>query len=416
MQGKDTVNSTFHQLFRPIFNKNFLEHLKKLGVDKYIKKLSALQLIILVVYAQLEQLSGLRDISNSLNNKNLSKAIKLNSISFSQVSRKLKDLPSGVLNILFKSLATEIIKDVGVNALNKHLGRIHLIDSSTISLCLSQYRWAEFRKTKGGIKLHLRLRFFEEGVIPEKAIITPAKPSDKTQMDVLVVEEKGAINVFDRIYVDYKKFDSYCKNGVRFVTRLKKNAIKHIVEELPVDPNSPIKKHQIVYLGNPVTYKMKHKLRLIETEDTEGNPIIIITNVFELKPEEIGDIYRNRWQIEIFFKWLKQHLKVKHFYGKSKQAVQNQLFIALITYCLLKLLELKTGYKGPLLTIKRLLHTCLYEPFNSFVKKLYKRPIRYSRGRRRQLDHEAIYQETLRQVIADETDHLADLTYDPVIL
>lgn len=416
MQGKDTVNSTFHQLFKPIFNKNFQEHLKKLGVDKYIKKLSALQLIVLVVYAQLEQLSGLRDISNSLNNKNLSKAIKLNSISFSQVSRKLKDLPSGVLNILFKSLATEIIKDVGVNALNKHLGRIHLIDSSTISLCLSQYRWAEFRKTKGGIKLHLRLRFFEKGVIPEKAIITPAKPSDKTQMDALVVEEKGAINVFDRIYVDYKKFDSYCENNVRFVTRLKKNAIKHIVEELPVDPYSPIKKHQIVYLGNPVTYKMKHKLRLIETEDTEGNPIIIITNDFELKPEEIGDIYRNRWQIEIFFKWLKQHLKVKHFYGKSKQAVQNQLFIALITYCLLKLLELKTGYKGPLLTIKRLLHTCLYEPFNSFVKKLYKRPIRHSRGRRRQLDHEVIYQETLRQVIADEADHLDDLTYDPVIL
>lgn len=348
--------------------------------------------------------------------KKLSKAIKLNSISFSQVSRKLKDLPLGVLNILFKSLATEIIKDVGVNALNKHLGRIHLIDSSTISLCLSQYRWAEFRKTKGGIKLHLRLRFFEEGVIPEKAIITPAKPSDKTQMDALVVEEKGAINVFDRIYVDYKKFDSYCENGVRFVTRLKKNAIKHIVEELPVGPYSPIKKHQIVYLGNPVTYKMKHKLRLIKTEDTEGNPIIIITNDFELKPEEIGDIYRNRWQIEIFFKWLKQHLKVKHFYGKSKQAIQNQLFIALITYCLLKLLELKTGYKGPFLTIKRLLHTCLYEPFNSFVKKLYKKPIRHSRGRRRQPDHEVIYQETLRQVIADEADHLDDLTYAPVIL
>ncbi|WP_366924348.1 IS4 family transposase [Metallumcola ferriviriculae] len=416
MWDKDTRISTFLQLFKPILNGQFFKQIKDLGVDKYVKKLFTTHLIIFMIYAQLEQLKSLRAISNSLNNQDSSQAIALESISFSQISRRLNNLPTEVFQTLFKHLTFKVLKEAGVNALNESLQRIHIIDSSTISLCLTDYRWADFRTTKAGVKLHLRLRFFEKGVLPEEAVITPAKPADKTQMDALVVDEEGALNVFDRAYVDYRKFDSYCENGTRFVTRLKGIAIKEVVEELPIDTDGPLKKHQIVLLGNPYTNKMKHKLRLIETVDTEGKPVIIITNDFDLTAEEIGDIYKNRWQTEIFFKWLKQHLKVKHFHGKSEQAVKNQLFIALITYCLLKMLELKTGYKGPLLTIKRLLKTCLYEPFNCFVQKLYKKPTRPSKGRRRPPDHEAIYQETLRQVIAGETDHLNDLDYDPVIL
>jgi len=148
----------------------------------------------------------------------------LDDISFSQISRRLADLPTEALQLLFKGLSLEIAKEIGVNALNKELDRICLIDSSTISLCLSQYNWAIFRSTKSGIKVHLRLRFFESGVLPEHVVITPAKPADKTQMDALVVCEEGALNVFDRAYVDYEKFDRYCENGTRFVTRLKKNA------------------------------------------------------------------------------------------------------------------------------------------------------------------------------------------------
>ncbi len=137
---------------------------------------------------------------------------------------------------------------------------------------------------------------------------------------------------------------------------------------------------------------MKYPLRLIEVEDTQGKPVIIITNDFDLDTGEISDIYCNRWQIELFFKWIKQYFLVKHFYGTSQQAVQNQLLIALITYCLLILLKLITSYKGPLLTIKRLLDTCLYDPFTVFVQKLYRRPKCKSKGRRK-IDHETIYQE-----------------------
>jgi len=262
----------------------------------------------------------------------------------------------------------------------------------------------------------LCLKFVDGDVLPEDAVITPAKKADKTQMDDLVVEEENALNVYDRAYVDYKKADRYCKNNIRFVSRLKCNALVTVIEGRPVKPGTNIKKDQIVYLGKEGLNKMKHPLRLVEVEDTEGNPVIIVTNDFNLEAEEISDIYCYRWQIELFFKWIKQHFRIKHFYGLGQQAVENQLLIALITYCLLMIIKSKTGYNGPLLTIKRILHTCLFEPFMELVKKLHKKRKPSSKGRQKPPDHETIYQETERQVIAGEVEHLNVLTYDPVIL
>ena len=412
MQGKDTTNSTFFQLFEPFNNENFQKTLKQLEVDKYFKKLNTVQMIELISYAQLNQLKSLRDISSSFNNKDFQEAIGQESFSASQISRRLMDLPTELLENLFKELVKELGNDLGFHKINQPMNKLYLIDSSTISLCLSQYPWADFRKTKAGIKLHLRLVFHDHVLLPDDVIITPAKPSDKTQMDALVVEDKEALHVFDRAYVDYDKFDHYCEEGINFVTRLKKNAVIDVVETLPVIGS--IQNHQIVYLGTPMK-KMKHPLRLIEVSDTEGNPVIIITNNFTLDMEEISDIYRNRWQIELFFKWLKQNMYVKHFYGLSQQAVMNQLLIALITYCLLLSLQLKTGFTGPLLGLKRILKTCLYEPFTYFVRTLHRKPSRSSKGRRA-IDYDLIFAETERQVIAGEVEHLYDVTYDPLYL
>ena len=136
MEGYNTKKSTFSQLFKPIFSENFQKVLKNLGVDKHVKKFFAHKLIVLMAFAQLNQLQGLRAISNSLNNEELKKTMKLDSISHSQISRSLANLPTEVLQILLKALSVEIVKDLGVNVLNEHLGGIHLIDSSTISLCL----------------------------------------------------------------------------------------------------------------------------------------------------------------------------------------------------------------------------------------------------------------------------------------
>lgn len=411
---KDTSKSTFIQLLKPIYNGKFLEQAKILEVDKYTKKLTVEKLLILLVYAQLEQHKSLRQIAGSLNNADLGKTLDLNLISASQISRKARDLPPQLIQLLFQDIIRQFGIESGFKNIQQQLGNLYLIDSSTISLCLSKYQWAVFRKTKGGVKLHLRIRMYEQGVLPDLAVIKPAKPADKTQMDALVAEGNNALNVFDRAYVDYKKFDHYCEKGIRFVSRLKSNALVEVIEQYHLSPESVIKKDQKVYLGKDGITKMKHPLRLVETEDSEGKPVIIVTNDFTLSSEEISDIYRYRWQIELFFKWIKQHLHVKHFYSLSQQAVENQLYIALITYCLMMLLKLKTGYKESLLNVKRLLTTCLFEPFTSFVQKLYRKSGRKSKGRRR-IDYERIYQETERQVMAGEADHIDDLTYDPLI-
>jgi hypothetical protein len=415
MQDKDTTKSTFNQLFKPILSKHFFKRIEDLNADKYVKKLKTMQLFELIALAQIEQKRGLRDISNSLNNDDLAYAVNLTSISASQISRRLRALPIEVVQDTFNSLALNVGMKIGFKKVHNELGRIILIDSSTISLCLTRYLWAEFRETKSGVKLHLRLRFTEDFSSPDKAVITPARSSDSTQMNSLVVEEKDVLNVFDRGYVDYKRFDSYCENGTRFVTRLKANALFEIVQELPLESDSPIEKDSIVYLGTKGINKMQHPLRLLKTNDTKGNPVVILTNDFKLSAGQIGDIYRSRWQIELFFKWIKQHLRVKHFYGLSQQAVENQLFIALITYCLLALLKLEVNYSGPLLTIKRILCACLYASYESFIKTLYRQPIHESKGRRK-VNYDTIYQMTVKQFIDGESEHLDDLTYDPLVL
>ncbi len=413
MQGKDTTISTFDQLFEAVTS--FTQNLKDRGVDKYIKKFTALKFILLMSFAQLNQLKSLRDISNHLNDEQLAEAIALTSISASQISRKQRSELLEVIKALFYDVIRQAGIKQGFNQVRERLGKLHVIDSTVISLCLTQYRWADFRKTKSGIKIHLRLRLSNETVLPDAAVITAARKADRTQMDELVLEDPDVFYVFDRAYVDYDKFDCYCHQGIRFASRLKASALVETVEEFPVDPDSTITKDSKVLLGKKGLNQMKNVLRIIETTDSEGKIIKIVTNDFALSAQEIGDIYRNRWQIEIFFKWIKQHLFVKHFYGTGEQAVELQLYIALTTYCLLALLKQKTGYQGSLLNLKRAISVSLYEPFPSFVRKLYGKGKRQSRGRRK-IDYELIYQETVRQVLAGEAEHLNDLTYDPVMI
>ncbi|MGI6648498.1 MAG: IS4 family transposase [Bacillota bacterium] len=231
-------------------------------------------------------------------------------------------------------------------------------------------------KLRPGVKLHLKLAFYPEvGVYPYTAIITTAKGNDRTQMDNLVVEESGdALYVFDRGYIDYEKFDSYCDNNnqIRFVSRLKSNAVKELILEQKILVDNEWALERIVRLGTPGVNQMKHPLRLIETRDTQGNAVTIVTNDFELTAQEISDIYRNRWAIELFFKWVKQHLKVKKFYGNSENAVKNQIWLALISFCLMTLLQSKVKFSGELLSLQRLLQSCGYDSLELFLDKLFR--------------------------------------------
>jgi hypothetical protein len=406
---KDNIKSTLTEYLIPLNHKFMFQQIQQLELDKYVKKLDCITTTRLFVFAQLMQIQSYTDISLKVQqNKNLQKSIDLESISISQLSRKLRDMDAAFLEAVFKDLVQQLFRKLGEGKATNKLGSIHLIDASTISLCVSKYRWAEFRKTKAGVKLHLRFIHEKNGSYPDEAILTSARPADKTQMDALVVEDPNALNIFDRGYIDYRKFDLYCAKSIRFVTRLKSNADIHVIEEKPIDPSSSILREAIVRLGNKNSYLMEHPLRLIECLDSEGNRIRILTSDFSLSVEEISDLYRSRWQIELFFKWIKQHLHVKKCYGTSKNAVYNQIRLALITFCLTLLMQKNCTYSGSLLDVFKHLQLCWDEAFAEFLKTLFRQPSRSSTGRRK-LDHERIFEETLQQVEAGMTAHWDDI-------
>lgn len=187
-----------------------------------------------------------------------------------------------------------------------------------------------------------------------------------------------------------------------------------VVSEQAPDMENNIFLDQEVYLGNTQNgTKMEHSLRLVKTKDTEGNVVIIITNCFELSAKEIGDLYRYRWKIETFFKWMKQHLKIKTFFGKSENAVYTQIWIALITYCLQVLLQLKLNHEGPLLDLRRTLQNLLFSPFHVFFRALFRKPTRKSKGRKK-YNWEEEFQLIVSQFNEGEVAHLNDLMYDPI--
>ncbi len=412
MQDKDTTQSTFMQLFQPIFSPKIWAkiHQEVPNLDHRAQKLKSSQLTSLISYAQLQEFKALREISLSVQNQDFGQEIGLESISHSQISRRLRDLPIKVSEMLFKGVLNQVGQKKGYGLIQQRLGKLYMIDASVISLCLSRYPWAVFRKSKSGVKMHLRLSF--DGVaVPDEVIVTPAKTADKKKLDELIVVDNAALNIFDRGYIDYKLFDKYCSEGVRFVTRLKNNAVIEFTGvERTVTEEGIIEEDVDVILGTN-SRKMEHTLRVVTIDDEVNEPFSILTNDFDLSAEELGDIYRYRWQIELFFKWLKQHAQIKHFYGTSETAVINQLLLALMAYCTLILLKLEIEYQKDLLTFQRMLTACLFESYDLFLEKL-----RRQRRRSSRIDYGLIYKMTEHQIMNEETDWLNDLAYDPVEL
>ncbi|MES7047935.1 IS4 family transposase, partial [Cutibacterium acnes] len=314
------------------------------------------------------------------NDEDFQQAIGITSISASQLSRKNNNLDPEVLQAILCDLMTQLHRLR--SPVSSRLGNVKIIDSTTISLCLNKYKWATFRKTKAGVKLHLRVTFMDpDHVYPDKAVVTPAKPADHTQMDVLI-DESDATYLMDRGYLNYSKYDDYCERGIRFVSRLKDNAVIEEVEELPIATGSKIIRDVKVVLGKGKK-RMKNKLRMIETMDGRGKPVRIITNRFDLTAEEIGDLYRSRWQIEIFFRWVKQNLKLTRFYGTEEKAVMNQIWACLIAYCLLLLMKLELATEKTLKELLDLLKTLLWKPWVTFITAVERKPSRTSKGRQK---------------------------------
>ena len=218
---------------------------------------------------------------------------------------------------------------------------IKLIDSTVISLCLSMFDWAKFRTAKGGIKIHTC--WDDTMMIPDVVNITPAKLHDRYGLEQLVFA-KGTIVVEDRAYFDFRLMLQRVRAENVFVTRIKTNTVFKMVQELelPKDTDQDILKDEIIILSSPKAIKTgisQVKLRLVHVYKPDENKVIeIITNQLDWTARTIADLYKKRWDIELFFKAIKQNLQIKTFVGTSENAVKSQIYIALITYLLLQLI------------------------------------------------------------------------------
>ncbi|MEK5324526.1 IS4 family transposase [Aeribacillus sp. FSL M8-0254] len=232
---KNTTESTINELLKEIDPITFSKLINVIDVDKYIKKLTVYKFLQLCIIAQINELESLTKLAKHLKDKEeLQTYLEFDAISTSQLSRKLGQLSPQLFEKVFKYLVLKIQGQMKNAPIIRNIGRLLVIDSTTMSMSLSQYPWATFRKTKAGVRLHLKVVVTKDITVPDQGIILPAKHADRTQMDELIEIDPNAIYLFDRGYVDYKQFDRLCREGVRFITRLKKNAeIEVLSERIP---------------------------------------------------------------------------------------------------------------------------------------------------------------------------------------
>jgi len=311
--------------------------------DKYIKHFSCWNQMLSMIFGQLTNRDSLRDLITSIGahhrktyHLGLGKSVTRSNLAKANEKRTFK---------IFEDFAYHMINIARKKRENDNFeikGKIYAFDSSTIDLCLNVFWWATFRKTKGGIKLHTLYDITTQ--IPAFVHITSATVNDMNAMDVIPYEV-GAYYIFDRGYVDFtrlKKVDTYSSY---FVIRAKSNLKFRRMYSNKVDKSTGIICDQIGRLtGFYVSKQYPNKLRRVKFYDTEAErTFVFLTNNMDITAEQVSLLYKNRWQIELFFKWIKQHLKIKSFWGTTENAVRIQIYTAIITYCLIAIVgsELK---------------------------------------------------------------------------
>ena len=352
--------SMFSQILKLIPRTDFERIVRETGAEYRSKGLSSWAQFVAMLFCQLGRAHSLREIEGGLKScegklAHLGiEAPARSSLSYANGHRPW-ELFEKVFHGLFGIVAAKAVGKKKFRFKNKLVS----LDSTVIDLCLSMYDWAKFRRTKGAVKLHLVLD--HDGYLPCFGIITDGKVADVKaahQMhfapDTIVVDDRG--------YNDYRLFAKWTDAGVYFVTRMKDNALFEVVEEREVPQNRNILKDQTIRLtGTGAQNKCPHLLRRIEAirEDT-GDILVFITNHHGLGASTIGAIYKDRWQIELFFKALKQNLKIKTFVGTSANAVKTQIWTALISMLLLRYLQLSSRFSWSLSNLVALLRMNLF--------------------------------------------------------
>jgi len=354
-------SSIFGQILQ-IFSKNeFYKAVKETRADKGVKGFSCWAQFVAMLFCQLGQAHSLREITGGLatcmgklRHLGIDTAPKRSTLSYANNHRPWQLYEKVFYTLLDKCKALAYGKKRF-----RFKNKLFSLDATVIELCASLFNWAKYRQTKGAVKLHLLLD--HEGYLPVFAHITEGNVHEVNISRGLSFPE-GSIIVIDRGYIDYELFAKWQSAGVYFVTRQKCNARFRVIQKRPIPERGNILRDSIIVLeGFYAKQDYPYKLRRIEVwDETRGEAIVLLTNHFEFGSTTIARIYRDRWQIEVFFKTIKQNLKIKTFVGTTPNAVMTQIWTALIAILILKYLKFRSTFSWSLSNLVALLRYNLF--------------------------------------------------------
>ena len=354
-------NSIFGQILQIFSKGEFYRAVAETRSERRAKGFTSWQQFVGMLFCQLGQAHSLREICGGLASSlgklrhlGVESAPNRSTLSYANEHRPWQ---------LYQKIFYELLGKCRVLAAGtkkfRFKNRLLTLDATTIELCASLFDWAKFRQTKGAVKLHLLLD--HEGYLPVFAHITEGRVYEVNIAKSLSFP-KGSIIVIDRGYVDYELFSTWTEEGVYFVTKQKGNADFDVIEDREVPKKRNILKDQIIeFKGYYSRKKCSYRLRRIEVWDTDNEQVVVLlTNHYEFGATTIASIYKDRWQVEILFKTIKQNLKIKTFVGTSPNALMIQIWTALIAILVLKYLKFRSTFRWSLSNLVAMLRYNLF--------------------------------------------------------
>ncbi|MBX3257530.1 MAG: IS4 family transposase [Chitinophagaceae bacterium] len=364
----------FSQITELISYKRFQTLVNRYSGDYKVRGFSCWKQFLCMAFGQLTHRESISDTMMCLK-ANASKTYHLgigNVVSLSTITRANESrsylIYEDLAKLLIKEAKQLYIEDDGLEVSLKN--NVFAIDATTIDLCLSTFYWATFRSTKGGIKLHTLLDL--KTAIPEFILFSNADVHDVNALDFIPFEA-NSFYIMDRGYVDYKRLYKIHSCDAFFITRAKDNMNYRRLYSHPKDTSKGVLYDQTIVLNNYYAGKdYPEKMRRIKFFDAESAKVLVfLTNNFHLKATDIAQLYKHRWKIELFFKWIKQHLKIKSFWGHSENAVKTQMWIAVSIYVLIAIAKKKFMLKQSLYEILQILSISIFErvPINQLFQQ-----------------------------------------------
>lgn len=330
----------FAQMSSFLNRSKFNRIVEKYNGDHYVKHFTCWNQLLTLMFGQLCNRASLRDLIVALQahqekcyHLGVGKHVTRSNLSKTNENRDYR---------IFENFAFYMIEEArkcNSTDIFKLDGNVYAFDSTTIDLCLELFPWAKFRKHKGGIKVHTLYDI--ETQVPAFIHITEAKVNDVKAMDAIHYES-GSYYIFDRAYNDYKRLFKIHMNDSYFVVRAKTNMKYKIVKWKRRLPKNVLSDCEIILTGYYSQKAYPERIRMVRYWDEEDQrEFVYLTNAKHISALQVAELYKNRWQVELFFKWLKQHLRIKKFWGTSENAVKIQVYTAIITYCLVAIMKHK---------------------------------------------------------------------------